>query len=79
MDEMDEMDEMDAVAGSEGGGEEPVSKHQIQPGYGKREARINWSMVTCEGSTRYWNHLEEYWPYAGEEQLHDPIKSGLTR
>ena len=22
-------------------------------------------MVTCQGSTRYWNYLEVYWPCAG--------------
>ena len=34
-------------------------------GCGKREAHINWSMGTCQGSTRYWNYLEVYWPCAG--------------
>ena len=24
-------------------------------GCGKKEAHINWSMVTCQDSTRYWN------------------------
>ena len=54
---------------------------------GKREAHINWSMVTCKGSTCYWNYLEYYWPCAGGlsamnaigTQLRDPINSGLTR
>ena len=53
----------------------------------EREAHINWSMVTCQGSTRYWNYLEDYWPCAGGlsavnaigTQLHEPINSGLTR
>ena len=53
----------------------------------EREAHINWSMVTCQGSTRYWNCLEVYWPCAGGlsavnvigTQLRDPINSGLTR
>ena len=39
------------------------------------------------GSTRYWNYLEEYWPCAGGlsavsaigTQLRDPINSGLAR
>ena len=31
----------------------------------KIEAHINWPMVTCKGSTRYWNYLEDYWPCAG--------------
>ena len=39
------------------------------------------------GSTRYWNYLEDYWPCAGGlsavnvigTQLRDPINSGLTR
>ena len=56
-------------------------------GCGKKEAWINWSMVTCRGSTRYWNDLEDYWPCAGGlsagnaigTQLRDPINSGLTR
>ena len=37
----------------------------INSGCGKREAHINWSMVTCKGSTRYSNYLEDYWPGAG--------------
>ena len=53
----------------------------------EREAHINRSMVTCQGSTRYWNYLEVYWPCAGGlwavnaigTQLRNPIKSGLTR
>ena len=44
-------------------------------------------MVICQGSTRYWNYLEVYWPCAGGllavnaigTQLRDPINSGLTR
>ena len=48
---------------------------------------MNWSMVTCQGSTRYCNYLEDYWPCAGGlsavnaigTQLRDPINSGLTR
>ena len=47
---------------------------------------MNWSMVTCQGSTRS-NYLEVYWPRAGGlsavnaigTQLRDPINSGLTR
>ena len=31
----------------------------------KREAHIIWSMVTCKGSTRYSNYLEDYWTCAG--------------
>ena len=39
------------------------------------------------GSTRYWNYLEDYWPCAGGlsavnvigTQFRDPINSGLTR
>ena len=39
------------------------------------------------GSTCYWNYLEDYWPCAGGlsavnaigTQLRDPINSGLTR
>ena len=46
---------------------------------------INWSMVTCKGSTRYWNYLEDYWPCAGGlsavnafgTQLGDPINPEL--
>ena len=38
----------------------------------------------CEGSTRYWNYLEDYWPSAGGlsavnaigTQLRDPINLG---
>ena len=49
----------------------------------EREAYINWSMVTCQGSTRF----EVYWPCAGGlsavnaigAHLRDPINSGLTR
>ena len=33
-------------------------------GFGKREAHINWPMVKTEKGDRYWNCLEEYWPYA---------------
>ena len=55
----------------------------ISSGCGKREARINWSMVTCQGSNRYWNHL----PCAGGlsavnaigTQMRDSINSGLTQ
>ena len=54
---------------------------------GKSEAHVNWSMVTCKGSTRNWNYLEDYWPCVGGlsavnaigTQLRDPINSGLTR
>ena len=56
-------------------------------GCGKREAHITWSMVTCKGSTRYWNYLEDYWPCVGGlsagsaigTQLRDLENSGLTR
>ena len=49
-------------------------------------AHINWSMVTCQGSTRYSNYLEVYWPCASGlsavnafgTQLRDSINSGLT-
>ena len=55
-------------------------------GCGKREAHVNWSMVTCQGSTHYWNYLEDYWPCAGGllavnaigPQLRDPINLGLN-
>ena len=55
-------------------------------GVGKRQAHINWAMVTCQGSTRL-KHLEVYSPCAGGPsavnaigtQLRDPINSGLTR
>ena len=41
-------------------------------------------MVTCKGSTRYWNYLEEYWPCVGGllvvnaigTQLRDPMAYG---
>ena len=44
-------------------------------------------MVTCKGSTRHWNYLEDYWACAGGlsavksigTQLRDTIDSGLTR
>ena len=53
----------------------------------EREANINWSMVTCQGSTRSELYLEVYWPCAGGlsavkaigTQLRGPINSGLTR
>ena len=55
-------------------------------GCGKREAHMNWSMVTCKGSTRYWSYLEDYWPCAGGltavkssgTHLRDKINLGLT-
>ena len=54
---------------------------------GKKEARIDWSMMTCQGSTRCWNYLEDYWPCAGGlsavkaigTQLRDPINSVQTQ
>ena len=60
---------------------------QTNSGRGKKEAHINWSMVTCQGSTRYWDYLDDYWPCTGGlsavnaigTQLRDPINSGLTR
>ena len=47
---------------------------------------MNWSMVTCQGSTRCWNYLEGNWPCASglsavndiDTQLRDPINSGLA-
>ena len=38
--------------------------------------------MTCKGSSRYWNYLKDYWPYAGGlsavnaigAQLRDPIE-----
>ena len=53
----------------------------------KRKAHISWFIVTCEGSTRYWNYLKDHWPCAGGlsavnaigTQLGDSINSGLTR
>ena len=54
----------------------------------EREAHINWSMVTCQGSTRL-ELVEVYWPCAGglsavnaigTHYLRDPINSaGLAR
>ena len=46
----------------------------------KREAHINWSMMTCKGSTCYWKYFGDYWLCAGGlsavnaigTQLHDP-------
>ena len=48
---------------------------------------INGSMVTCKGSTRYWNYLEDYWFCSGRlsavnaigTQLRVPMNSGLNR
>ena len=49
---------------------------------------MNWSMVTCEDRTRYWNYLEDYWPCAGgpsrvkalgRQRRDDSINSGLTQ
>ena len=48
---------------------------------------MNWSMVTGQGSTRYWNYIENYWPCGGGlsavnvigTQLRDPIKSALAQ
>ena len=57
-------------------------------GSGKREAPKKWSKgITCKGSTRYRNYLEDYWPCAGGlsavnaigTHLLDPINSWLTR
>ena len=53
----------------------------------RRTRYIIWSMMTCKGSTRSWNYLENYWPCAGklsavtaiDTQLNYPIKSGLAR
>ena len=56
-------------------------------GFGKRETRINSSMVTCKGSTRSWNYLEDYRSCADGlsavnaigAQMRDQINSELTR
>ena len=56
-------------------------------GRGKRDTHVDWSMVICKCSTRYWNYLEDYWPCAGGlsatnaigTQLSDRINSGLAR
>ena len=32
-------------------------------GFGKREAHTNWTMVKTQKADRYWNYLEEYWPW----------------
>ena len=53
----------------------------------EREAHINWSLMTCQGSTCYWNYFKVYWPCSGGlsavnaigTQLRDPINSGLAR
>ena len=54
----------------------------------KREAHMNWSIVTCKMAAPVTaNYLEVYWPCAGGlsavnaigTQLRDPIYSGLTR
>ena len=38
-------------------------------GCGKREAHINWSVVTCQGITRYRNYLEDYyWSSAADSR-----------
>ena len=47
-------------------------------GFGKRETRIGWSVVTCESSTRYWNYLEDYWPCAGKLSAVNVIDTQLT-
>ena len=65
----------------------PTCPLHSNSGCGVREAHIKWSMVTCKGSTHYWNYVEDYWPCAGGlsvvnaigTQLRDPINSGLTR
>ena len=56
-------------------------------GVGKREAHMNWSMVTCKDSTPSWNYHVDYWLCAGGHsavdvivtQLRYPISSGLAR
>ena len=62
-------------------------KYQYKCGCGKKEAHKNRSMIICKGSTRYWNHLEDFRNCTGEHsavnahgtQLRDLISSGLTR
>ena len=77
----------------------PLSVHRVEPHmryfktlyivclYGKRKAHINWSTVIPDKcSTRYWNYLEGYWPYAAGlsavnaigTQLRGLIKSALS-
>ena len=59
-----------------------ICQFHTSSGCGEKKAHINWSMVTCQGSTRYWNYLEDYWPCAGGlsavnaigTQSRDPIK-----
>ena len=56
-------------------------------GVGKKGAHYMVHGVLQNGSTRYWNYLEDYWPCAGGlsavnaigTQLRDTINSGLTR
>ena len=64
-----------------------TSYHYINSGCGKGGA-FNWSVVTCQGSTRSeLQYLEVCWPRAGGlttvnangAQLRDPINPGLTR
>ena len=53
----------------------------------QREAHITWYIVTCKGSTRYWNYHADYWPFCaggllavnaiGLQLRSDPINSGL--
>ena len=42
----------------------PLLIHTIS-GCGKERRILVGSMVTCQGSIRYWNYLEVYWPCAG--------------
>ena len=61
--------------------------YQNNSGCGKERRILIGFMVTCQGTTRYWNYPEVYWPCASGlsavnaigMQLHDPINSGLTR
>ena len=54
---------------------------------GKRDAHYLVHGDLQNGSTRYWNYLEIYWPCVGRlsavnaigTQLRDPINLGLTR
>ena len=65
----------------------PVNYIPIIADLGKERHTLNGPMVTCKGSTCYWNYLEDYWPWAGGllevnaigTHLRDPINSGLAR
>ena len=62
----------DYRSGERGGDPVQVSPVQsfgltINSGCGKREAHINWSMVTCKMAALVWNYIKDYWPCAGAE------------